>query len=264
LATRAWCRPALAAGARVDGCDGRWVRVAGAWASQPTRWENVTIRLPAEVVKGRVIDLEGRPIAGVRVGLSLRGVPADRDWNPIPYDPKDESDRYVTAAAAPSDQDRKPAVTDADGRVTVRGLGQGWLYDLYISGPTVVNTRARLVARPRKPGQAEASGLWMPDRGPPRVPEFGSEFTFVATPSKPIRGAVREKGTGQPLTGCHVHIPFTRDDDPRAWADTDAAGRYTLTGLPRGGTRSWCGRPRARRTWRPTSPWTPATPAPRR
>jgi hypothetical protein len=66
------------------------------------------------------------------------------------------------------------------------------------------------------------------------VPEFGSEFTVVATPSKPIRGIVREKGAGKPVAGCHVHIPFTRDDDPRAWADTDAAGRYTLTGLPRG------------------------------
>jgi RNA polymerase sigma factor (sigma-70 family) len=204
-----------------------------AWASAPEQRENVTIRLPAEqIVRGRVIDLEGKPIPGVTVAASFRGGRTDAQGRPAPFDLPPKDGGYMPNFA-PSDH-KNVAVTDADGRVTLRSLGRDWLYELSIRGPTVVNGKAQLVARPAKPEEVQATGIWDPKRGMPKQVRYGSEFTFVATPSKPIRGTVRDKGTGEPIVGARVFTPFTRDNDPQAQTTTDAAGRYELTGLPGG------------------------------
>jgi RNA polymerase sigma factor (sigma-70 family) len=207
---------------------------ACSWAGKAEEREELTLWLPAEeLVRGRIVDLEGKPVAGVSVSAYVRGTRADKDHKPLPYDSPSEAGQF-SGNILPSDEDRNAAVSDRDGRFTLRGLGRGWLYDLSISGPTVVNAKAVLVARLQKPGVTGATGEAPPDRPPPQLPLYGSTFTHVVAPCKPIIGVVREKESGKPLAGVEVGRAWTRDDDPSAWATTDKDGRYRLTGLPPG------------------------------
>jgi RNA polymerase sigma factor (sigma-70 family) len=202
------------------------------WAGKPEERENLLLWLPAEeVVRGRVVDLEGKGVAGVSVAAYVRATRSASDHRPLPYDAPDEAGSF-SGNLLPFEDTH--ADTDKEGRFVLRGLSRGWLYDLTVRGPTVVNAEARLVARPQKQGVAGASGVAPPDRPRPQVPLYGSTFTHVAVPCKPILGVVRDKASGKPLAGVTVRRPFTRDDDPQAWADTDKDGRYRLTGLPRG------------------------------
>jgi hypothetical protein len=204
-------------------------------AGNPEDREKLTIWLPAEeVVHGRVVSLEGKPVAGVHVNAYIHSSRADKDHRPLPYDAPDKAGRFW-GNVLPYDVECNEGVTGKDGRVTLRGLGRGWLYDLSLSGPTIVHVRARLVARPQKPDVVGGAGVYVQNRPfPPEVPLYGSTFTHVAPPCKPIRGTVREKGSGKPVAGIEVGRAWARDDDPAVWATTDKEGRYKLIGLPAG------------------------------
>jgi RNA polymerase sigma factor (sigma-70 family) len=194
--------------------------------------DNVTLWLPAEeMVHGRILSSEGKPVPGVKVGASLWGGRADKDHRPLPSDTAPQSGQFYIQVV-PDDAVRTVATTDKDGNVTMRGLSRGWAYRLFISGPTIVNARAFLIARPQKATVVPAAGVHSPRRPPPQLPQYGSTFTHIVLPSKPIQGVVRDRNSNRPLAGVHVEIPFTRDDDPQAWATTNQEGRYRLTGLP--------------------------------
>jgi RNA polymerase sigma factor (sigma-70 family) len=218
----------VAIAATAEGCGAVCVR-----AGTPEERANLTLWLPAEeIITGRVVDLEGKPIAGVHVGVDLRSAQAGKDNKPLPFDAPAEPGSTVVSIL-PHDA-RHVGVTDKDGRVILRGLSHGWLYDLSIWGPTVVNAKAQLVARPDKPKEVGGHGVWTQEKGEPKLTRYGSTFTFVAVPCKPIVGVVREKGTGKPIADADVRTPFRRDDEPVAWAKTDKDGKYRLTGLPPG------------------------------
>ncbi|HLN28755.1 MAG TPA: sigma-70 family RNA polymerase sigma factor [Gemmataceae bacterium] len=204
-------------------------------ASKAEERENLTLWLPAEeVVHGRFLTLEGKPVAGVKVSASLWSGQADKDHKPLPYDLPFQPGRHDLIRLVPSDEKRNVAVSDKDGSVTLHGLGRGWAYTLYISGPTVVNMQARLDARPQKSSMVGATGISPPNRPPPQLPLYGSTFTHAVLPSKPIQGVVREMNSDKPLAGVGVGTQFTRDDDPQAQTTTDQEGRYKLIGLPPG------------------------------
>ena len=215
-------------GATADGCGATAVS-----AGKPEEREHLTLWLPAEeIVRGRVLDLQGRPVAGVKVSAYIRAGRLDPDRKPLPYDAPSKAGQF-SASILPVEEDRQ-VVSDRDGRLTLRGLSRDWLYDLWITGPTVVSARVQLAARPQKPAVVAGSGEAPPDRPLPRLTLYGSTFTHVVAPCKPILGAVHEQGSGKPLAGIEVGRKWTRDDDPQAWATTDQDGRYKLTGLPPG------------------------------
>jgi RNA polymerase sigma factor (sigma-70 family) len=201
------------------------------WAGKAEERANLFLRLPAEeIVRGRVVSLEGKGVAGVHVSATISVLRADKDHKPLPYDAPDNQGLY-SGNLLPSEH--TVAESDKDGRFTLRGLSRGWLYNLYISGPTIVRTEARLVARPQEPRVMDAAGIMTTNRKP-QVPFFGSTFTFVAKPCKPIVGVVRDKESGRPLADIPIRTLWRRDDEPRAWTTSDKDGRYQLTGLPGG------------------------------
>ena len=215
-------------GATAEGFGG-----ACSYQTKPEDREKVTIWLPAEeIVTGQIVNLEGKPVAGVAVGAAIHRWRTDADHRPLPYDAPDSPGYYVGNSLP--NQDQIKAVTDAEGRFSLRGMSRGWLYDVGFSGPTIVETRARLVARPQKAGVTPGSGIAPPDRPRPQMPLYGSDFTHVVAPCKPIVGFIRDKVSGQPLAGIAISRPWTRDDDPVASATTGKDGSYKLTGLPGG------------------------------
>jgi RNA polymerase sigma factor (sigma-70 family) len=211
-------------GATAPGCG-----AAVGWDRKSEQREDMTLWLPAEqIVKGRILDLQGQPVAGVKVGAYIRGAQWAKDGRPIPFDAKEGA---ASANVLPDDPDLAPAVSDKDGRFTLRGLGKDWLYELSFGGPTIERRKAQLVTRPQEPKQVPGAGVYTPERGAPKVMQYGCEFTHVAAPSKPIIGVVRDKETGKPVAGARVGKQWTRDDDPWGWTTTDKDGRYRLEGL---------------------------------
>src|SRR5262249_8373044 len=70
---------------------------------------------------------------------------------------------------------------------------------------------------------------------------YGANFRHVTAPSKPIVGVVRDKDTKQPLAGVSIrsykhanHARHYFDGQEMVRTTTDAAGRYRLTGMPKG------------------------------
>jgi protocatechuate 3,4-dioxygenase beta subunit len=214
-------------GATAPGCGG-----AVAFGSKPEQREDLALWLPAEqIVKGRILDLQGRPVAGVKVGAYIRGARWAKDGRPIPFD-SEGRDGGAQANVLPDDPDLGAAVSDKDGRFTLRGLGKDWIYDLWFNGPTIEHRKAVLVTRPQEPKQVPGTGIHTQERGDPKLTQYGCEFTHVAAPSKPIIGVVRDKETGKPVAGAQVGKEWTRDDEPWGWTTTDKDGRYKLEGLP--------------------------------
>ena len=197
-----------------------------------------TIRLARDdiPVEGRILDLEGRPVVGARVQvISISWVP-DEDlsrWRqalqseqaayPVEY-------RVLKSWASPGLTELiPPLLTGPDGRFTIVGIGRERIAAIVIDGPSIRTTFEHVVTRRDPP-------VRVPSFAPPNLPcpvtYFGARLDYVAEPSRPIVGVVRDKDTGKPLAGAVVRstTPFA---NPVRFVQTrtDASGRYRLTGL---------------------------------
>jgi RNA polymerase sigma factor (sigma-70 family) len=192
-------------------------------------------------VRGRVVDTEGKPVAGVRVQAVSLNVYADNSldsflvaWKKrhfmsgIPTGVKhlyrEESGLFATK-------------TDEQGRFTVRGVGDERLVSLRLSGGGIADAELWVVNRagfdPRPYNQASADNV---PRGLERLGPgwllYGPDLSLVAEAEKPIRGTVTAADTGKPRPG--VTVWLTRNGSDLApiivSAKTDAQGRYELRG----------------------------------
>jgi RNA polymerase sigma factor (sigma-70 family) len=125
---------------------------AVAWPRKAEEREKLTLWLPQEqVVTGRILDLEGKPVAGVKVGTSIRSAQWGLDGRPVSFDlPIDKV--LSVSNVLPSDPDSAPVVSDKDGRFTIHGLGK--------DGSTISGLRGRpsnIDARNSSPGRRSRS-----------------------------------------------------------------------------------------------------------
>jgi RNA polymerase sigma factor (sigma-70 family) len=220
--------PRIEIGATAPGCGG-----ASVSASKAEERDKLILRLPEEqIITGRVIGTEGKPIAGITMGYSLSSGKLNKEGKPIPFDSPETEERQMPNYLPYLKENAPP--TDKEGRFTLRGVSKDWLYDLYIFGPGVQTLRAQLVARPQKQkavgGTGESSGEGLE----PTLVQYGSEFTHVALRDKPITGIVRDKNTGKPLADISVCRPFVRDPEPPMWTTTDKDGRFHFEGIAPG------------------------------
>jgi RNA polymerase sigma factor (sigma-70 family) len=210
---------------------------------------DITLRLVKDVpVEGRVLDLEGRPVAGVTVRLlRIEAMEANdltpvlKAWNPDGNRPShlfDKSLYPVTPSGLPA-----PVTTGTDGRFRFTGLGGERMAVLKVEGPTIEHKTLHVLTRPgldiaaltRPDPEKRMPG--MPRATPPTV--YGPTFDHLARPSKPIVGTVRDKATGKPVPGAHVN-----GHGAGAWWEdyasttADEQGRFRLLGLPKGPTYS--------------------------
>jgi RNA polymerase sigma factor (sigma-70 family) len=197
-------------------------------------------------VRGRVVDTQGKPVAGVRVRVESLNVYADNSldsflvaWkkrhfmsgipNGVKHLWRDKDDLLVT-------------MTDGQGRFTVRGAGDERLVSLRLSGGGIADAELLVVNRagfdPRPYNKESADNV-------PRGFEhfatgwllYGPEMSVVAEAEKPIRGTVTAADTGKPRPG--VTVRLTRNGKNLApiivSAKTNAQGRYELRGARKAG-----------------------------
>jgi 5-hydroxyisourate hydrolase-like protein (transthyretin family) len=125
--------------------------------------------------------------------------------------------------------------TDKDGRFTVAGAGVERLVGLHLSGASIAETELWVANRPgldpRPYNKATQVNAAMPF-GATRWLLDGPAPAVVAEPEKPIRGVVKEKGSGKPRAGVRVRLTRNGNDlvTVQVSATTDEQGRYELRG----------------------------------
>jgi protocatechuate 3,4-dioxygenase beta subunit len=195
--------------------------------------EDLVLRLVEDSVpiSGRILDLQGRPVVGARVTLSR--IVAEGAAGIDPYlkllreDPFRASNhnfaRYLWPAAK---RPGPPASvkTDADGRFRLTGIGRERIVDIGVEGPTIQS--ATITAMTRK-----AAAVSTPKDAFGARTVYGATFDHLIPPGRALTGVVRDRRTGRPLAGVGVNGIGTN-----AHTTTDAEGRYTLTGFPKGGS----------------------------
>jgi RNA polymerase sigma factor (sigma-70 family) len=217
---------------------------------------NLTLRVIKDDVpiRGRILNLEGKPVASVRVSIS--------DCQPLNMPPLfvpkkgDLTDWLAALKANKKDPWRAerayliglyshafdllfPSVTTgADGRFELRGIGRERLAHLRIEGPTIATQVVNVITRP-----GEKIRLPLSRRSPKgeTITYYGAAFEVLAEPTKPVVGVVRDKETGKPLAGVTIAPNKITNSwnisNHNAWlihTTTDKDGRYRLVGLPKG------------------------------
>jgi hypothetical protein len=218
-----------------------------AWQTIPdlSRQEGVTLKLvPDDVpVAGRVVDLQGRPIAGVKVAVHRIRAPKAGDltaWLEAVRGGEMRIlaiDRLMTYLPDCDTAGITGAVTDAQGKFRISGIGRERYAELVLEGENIAYSEASLVTRRIAPLEMKETET------PPQMARitrqlYGSEFDFAALPSRPVAGIVRDAETGKGIAGARVfswRFAGTRlIAQPLVSAATDAAGRFRLNGMPEG------------------------------
>ncbi len=195
--------------------------------------KDLTLKLARDdaPIGGRIIDLEGRPVAGARLTVLDVRVPVDGSLDAW-LKALEERGEFNRLDAQPNPPIIPPVVTGQDGGFRIGGIGPGRVVKLQIEGPTIETKRVQVRTRPgpvlRNPRSKNSS------REEPVI-VYGVQFEHVAAPTRPIEGVVRDADTGRPLGGIMVH----GDQNLGGFYEyveciSDAQGRYRLVGLPRG------------------------------
>lgn len=220
------------------------------WFEDLSTDKRLTMVADDRPIKGRVVSVEGAPIAGAQVRvheLWLNDSGSLDAWEQAAMHPK--ADYYslrkqvssriggyeipstIQGYSLPS---LIPDVrTDRDGRFEIKGLGRERIVELVISGPTIETTLVK--ARTRRGGVVTvpnqlSRGMsgWMETYNP-------CDLTHVATPSVPVIGRVIDKETGRPIANMTVSVgysaTFSGSGKNYIRAVTDSDGRYEIHGL---------------------------------
>lgn len=196
-------------------------------------------------VRGRLISLEGKPVAGARVKVLWVNLPTG-------YNLKAVKDAFrlnpeVVGWAMPKGLDSPvpgipaEAKTDADGRFELEGFGKNRVLELQIEGDGIVSDKLNVILvenfDPKSvlPGARKRSSSMSPDYRPT---VYGPCFTHAVRPCQVISGEVTDDVTGKAIPGVKVvgTAGSIRLFNYAAWKDavesvTDRDGRFRLHGL---------------------------------
>ncbi len=199
--------------------------------------EGVPVRMstadPAPI-EGRIVDHEGRPVAGARVRVSHAYL-IDRSNLVGKMLPDLSLATRITGWAVQPE----PATTDADGRFRIDGLSREDAAVLEVSAPGTVRKATTVFLR-TMPRIAAAPGVGV-------APAFddgelqGTPCTITLEPSRLVEGTIRDMETNEPIPGAIVTARSISDARSlvagHIWAQSDAQGRYRLDGLPKEGEK---------------------------
>jgi len=217
-----------------------------AWltAESLLKGDEAVLRLvPDDVpIRGRVLDSQGRPQAGVTVSVrDIHKLDSKKDFDAILASGELAYTSTSSQYSGPTWLGRNGQwTTDADGRFEIKGVGRDQVVGLEFRSPTLEKVYLYAMARPARTPSKPRPRPTRPDGmrrtgQPPAPPLVGAQFERLAGPTKPITGIVRLKGTGKPLPGVHV-----LGTEPATWTEvsaiTDDQGRFRLVGLPKAGS----------------------------
>jgi beta-lactamase regulating signal transducer with metallopeptidase domain len=240
---------------------GQGYGVAISYPFNPNRNQPLELRLVEDQpVRGRVLDLQGRPVSGARLELRRMccSTPrlVDRWLAALPPNPvfagygniRDDETPFLYgvgnsrtpcfpgAIEAPSPLVIPITLTDADGRFEVHGLGRDRLIFFKLSGPAIAASELCVLTRPIKTIPFEHLV------GPGVDLVYGPSLEFVAAPGIALEGTVTDEDSATPLP----RVVIECQTDQGHWggghrflsAKTDEHGRYRIEGLAADGKNS--------------------------
>lgn len=201
--------------------------------------KEATLRLVKDDVpiQGRILSLEGKPLAGIKVSVQAlqafprddldRALDAQRKGNLIADATEVHFLWYPHHVPVPS----LTAMTGADGRFRIDGIGRERIVTLHVEGPGIHYSQMQTMTR-RAEGNRGLNNITTENNIQKNM-IYGAAFDYLVKPARLIRGTVREKDSGKPLSGIRIRgTGFT--DYATAETTTDEQGRYDLPGCPKG------------------------------
>jgi RNA polymerase sigma factor (sigma-70 family) len=201
---------------------------------------DLTLRLAKDdaPIEGRILDLQGKPVAGARVRLvrlsRTEGSNLDEWVKSIGRSAQDAVTseytyfrRHIGEPGQPPPGLPAEVTTDAEGRFKLQGAGRERLVVMRVQKAGIATADIEAVTR-RMPTTRTPQDPYK--RYSPRT-YHGAAFDFAAAPSRPFEGVVTDKATGKPVADVVIQ------GNTGNWAvraTTDAQGRYRLEGLPLG------------------------------
>jgi RNA polymerase sigma factor (sigma-70 family) len=180
---------------------------------------------------GKVVTLEGQPVAGATVEAERVGKQAEGDdlkpWLDKNVRLRQQSiwlnERELLTVAPPTFGAKLTATTDKDGKFRLTGAGRDRVLSLRVTGSGIEHKFYWGVTRPDAPKEGYFKthdfnyGL------------YGPEVTVLVAPSKPLVGTVRDRTTGKGIAG--ITVQEANHYVPKAV--TDEKGQYRLEGVPK-------------------------------
>jgi RNA polymerase sigma factor (sigma-70 family) len=200
-----------------------------------------------QAIHGKVVNTEGKGIAGVRVVVNHLGIHANNSLDEVLAGWKGRSVvdanrpgavRQLGGAAAAL----FGATTDSEGRFIIHGTGAERFVSFCLSGGGIARADVWVANRggfdPKAYNEATLKGTnkWHLDGFSIISLLYGPDLTFVATREKVIRGSVTGADTGKGHPGVTVFMErYGNGPVPYEFtATTDATGHYELHGAPEG------------------------------
>jgi beta-lactamase regulating signal transducer with metallopeptidase domain len=191
-------------------------------------------------ITGRVVDLEGRPVAGVSVKVGDMRIPKRGDLSPWLEavnrgEPPWTTYTHIDPTAKAPEPAQREATTDNDGRFRLEGLPADCVVGLALQGNTISYSSIDVATRKM---DAFAAPGFPNTYGPGRCMIYGSDFIYTAPPSRPIEGVVKDSQSGKPLAGVEVRsYRFAGSNFIGTMpirTTTDVKGHFHVLGMPKG------------------------------
>jgi RNA polymerase sigma factor (sigma-70 family) len=207
------------------------------WASavrEPGTSGEIAIRLVEDgpPIEGRLVDLEGRPVAGVQVKVERVWLARDgkmSDWLAKAADGGVQGPGHGLNQLPAANM----AITGTDGRFHIAGIGRDRIAELIVSGPTIATAQLYALNRDGEPIGTRTTNAMARER----TVYHARRFEYAAAPTKPVTGVIRDKDTGRAIAGLKLHGMVFDEHSlvpaPGVEATTDVQGHYRLTGLPK-------------------------------
>lgn len=187
-------------------------------------------------IRGKVVDLEGKPVAGAQIGVYDVIEPTNGDLDKLLKGSVNggfgtvgqwEKVLWIPRSVAGT-------TTDKDGTFEIAGLGADRVTCLTASGRGLARMSAFVITRTGVdvgPLNRQPKGSRRTDKG--RHPVFyGPSPALVVEPGYAVEGTVTDKKTGKPLAGCTLQVNTGYWD--RLHTTTDKDGKYRFDGLAKG------------------------------
>jgi len=204
---------------------------------------------------GRIIDLQGRPLAGLRISAWSAAAPEKGDLTPfvkalqareafypslvhhVPIRLSNPLNEYLRVSLLPI------TTTDADGRFRLQGFAKEQLVELRIEGPAIETRNLFVMNRPASDDGGKllsAPRIKQPAMFGPseQIAVLANGFDYPAPPGLTVIGTVKDAETKRPIPRAIVESYMLAGTNLAQntiyHTVADEQGRYHFTGLRRG------------------------------